>query len=60
MSEPAHTNMFIAADSELAEVLCHVELLALTVHRAKQLHRIHRDHPHDDCRVIAATTLQMP
>lgn len=50
---PRRTNMFVSADGELAEFLCHAELMGLTAARAEQLEDFHRDHPREDCLVLA-------
>ncbi|WP_067905136.1 hypothetical protein [Nocardia vaccinii] len=46
---PEHT--FVYADSVLAEVLCHANLLELTVPRARELQEIHGRHHPDECEV---------
>lgn len=40
---------FVQADGKLAEVMCQVYLLELTVERARELRWIHREHPPDEC-----------
>ncbi|MGX1811682.1 hypothetical protein ACWIGI_38670 [Nocardia sp. NPDC055321] len=50
---PTSGHMFVHADGRLAEILCNVELVALTPRRAEQLRRIHHGH-RSDCRVLAA------
>lgn len=47
--DPLPHRTFVHADSKLAEFMCQVSLLELTVERARELRRIHRfDHP-DEC-----------
>ncbi len=59
MSAPALPHMFVHADGELAEYLCHVELLGLTRSRAEVLHALHHGCRREDCLVIAATELHL-
>lgn len=40
---------FVYADGMLAEVMCQVHLLGLTVERARELRDIHREHRPDEC-----------
>lgn len=57
MPDFPRSNMFVAADGHLAEYLCHVELLDLTIERAAQLRVLHDHHAPDTCRVLAAALL---
>lgn len=47
--DPANTNTFVNADGILAEFMCQVHLLELTVDRAYELRHIHRFHRPDEC-----------
>lgn len=51
-----HT-VFVQADGLLAEYLCSVELLGLTLERAEHLRRIHSGHRPDDCLVHLAAAV---
>ncbi|MBF6235190.1 hypothetical protein [Nocardia farcinica] len=47
--EPLNHKTFVQADGMLAEFMCQVQLLDLTVERARELLYIHRHHPPDEC-----------
>lgn len=51
------SNLFVAADGQLAEYLCHAEVLGLTPERAAQLRALHAGHHQAACRVLAAAML---
>jgi len=51
MTEPDPFNTFVKADGMLAECMCQVRLLGLTVERARELRYIHRGHRPDECLV---------
>ncbi|MGS2807666.1 MULTISPECIES: hypothetical protein [Nocardia] len=46
---PRGDSTFVQADGMLAEVMCQVHLLELTVERARRLRYIHREHHPDEC-----------
>jgi hypothetical protein len=48
--DPLHRT-FVQADGMLAEFMCQVHLLELTVERAHELRYIHRLHRPDECTV---------
>ncbi|WP_174188491.1 hypothetical protein [Nocardia barduliensis] len=48
-SDPLQHKTFVQADGMLAECMCQVHLLELTVGRARELRRIHRLHRPDEC-----------
>jgi hypothetical protein len=50
-SNPGGDCTFVQADGVLAEVMCQVRLLELTVERARQLLYIHCEHHPDECMV---------
>ncbi|WP_280475909.1 hypothetical protein [Nocardia asiatica] len=50
-SNPGGDTTFVQADGVLAEVMCQVCLLGLTVERARQLLDIHCEHHPDECLV---------
>ncbi|MCX4097395.1 hypothetical protein [Nocardia sp. alder85J] len=50
-SDPLPDRTFVHADGKLAEFMCQVSLLELTVERARVLRHIHRFHHPDECRV---------
>ncbi|WP_280477456.1 hypothetical protein [Nocardia asiatica] len=47
--DPSVHRTFVQADGILAEHMCKVHLLALTLGRARELRRIHRLHHPDEC-----------
>jgi hypothetical protein len=47
--DPLHHRTFVQADGKLAEFMCHVHLLELTLVRARELRYIHRLHRPDEC-----------
>ncbi|AXK87757.1 hypothetical protein SAMN05421776_13216 [Nocardia farcinica] len=47
--EPLNHKTFVQADGMLAEFMCQVQLLDLTVERARELLYIHRHHHPDEC-----------
>ncbi|MEU4318280.1 hypothetical protein AB0F85_14285 [Nocardia fluminea] len=49
--DPHAQNMFVAAEGHLAEHMCQVQLLGLTLPRALELRALHSRHRPDDCRV---------
>ncbi|PSR62272.1 hypothetical protein C8258_25650 [Nocardia sp. MDA0666] len=51
MSEPLRYRTFVHADGRLAEFMCQVHLMELTVERARELRHIHRFHHPDECLV---------
>ncbi|WP_433600375.1 hypothetical protein ACQPXH_00435 [Nocardia sp. CA-135953] len=57
MTDPLQQRVFVAADGQLAERMCRVYLMNLTVERAKQLRQIHREHRPDDCLVHLAVAV---
>ncbi|WP_405132959.1 hypothetical protein [Nocardia sp. NBC_01388] len=66
MPDPAYRDpqqprpgMFVHADGELAEYLCHAEPLGMTAQRAQQLHDLHAGHS-ADCLILATADQQMP
>ncbi|NEW36862.1 hypothetical protein GV794_23840 [Nocardia cyriacigeorgica] len=51
-------SIYVQADGRLAEHMCRVHLLDLTLPRARQLLDVHRRHLPDDCMVhLAAAVL---
>lgn len=54
LSDPYNSTAFVQADGVLAEHLCRVRLLDLTVGRARELRYIHRYHHPDECLVHLA------
>ncbi|WP_174185342.1 hypothetical protein [Nocardia barduliensis] len=50
-SNPGAHSTFVHADGVLAEVMCRVHLLELTVERARQLLQLHCEHHPDECMV---------
>ncbi|MEV6325921.1 hypothetical protein AB0M45_32860 [Nocardia sp. NPDC051787] len=48
MPEQLHPDLLVHADGPLAEHLCRVRLINLTVEHAHQLCWLHRHHPPDD------------
>lgn len=53
MANPLNHRTFVQAEGVLAEYMCQVHLMELTVERAHQLLEIHRYHHPDDCVVHA-------
>ncbi|WP_043732611.1 hypothetical protein [Nocardia asiatica] len=49
MPEPLRHRTFVQADGMLAEFMCQVHLMELSVERAEQLRHIHRFHHPDEC-----------
>ncbi|WP_083905324.1 hypothetical protein [Nocardia transvalensis] len=49
MPEPLGDRAFVHADGRLAEFMCQVYLMELTVERARELRYIHRFHSPDEC-----------
>ncbi|MGW4090225.1 hypothetical protein [Nocardia sp. NPDC004750] len=51
MTSPDHLphRVFVQADGMLAEFMCQVHLLDLTLERARELRYIHRLHRPDEC-----------
>ncbi|WP_281918300.1 hypothetical protein [Nocardia sputorum] len=49
LPDPLHHRTFVQADGMLAEFMCRVHLLELTVERARELQHIHRLHNPDEC-----------
>ncbi|MCX4098037.1 hypothetical protein [Nocardia sp. alder85J] len=49
--DPLRHRTFVYAQSILAEVLCHANLLELTSERAEELRFIHQCHRPDECTV---------
>ncbi len=47
--EPLNHRTFVPADGKLAEVMCQVHLIELTLDRARELLFIHRHHHPDEC-----------
>ncbi|WP_280450676.1 hypothetical protein [Nocardia cyriacigeorgica] len=47
--EPLNHKTFVQADGMLAEFMCQVHLMELTLDRAWALRYIHRHHHPDDC-----------
>ncbi|MFF7941043.1 hypothetical protein ACFZC5_15125 [Nocardia gamkensis] len=47
--DPLHHRTFVQADGLLAEFMCQVHLLELTLVRARELRYIHRLHHPDEC-----------
>lgn len=56
MSDTSHSNLFVAADGQLAEYLCCAEVFELTTERAAQLRTLHAEHNSTECHVLAAVT----
>lgn len=48
-SHPGQHRTFVQADGKLAEFMCQVSLIELTVERARELRYIHRLHHPDEC-----------
>ncbi len=48
-SDPPSHRTFVSADGKLAEFMCQVSLMELTVERARELRQIHRFHHPDEC-----------
>ncbi|MBF6215183.1 hypothetical protein IU433_30590 [Nocardia puris] len=48
-SHPGQHRTFVHADGKLAEFMCQVSLMELTVGRARELQDIHRFHHPDEC-----------
>lgn len=48
-SDPVQHRTFVHADGKLAEFMCQVYLLELTLERANELQRIHRFHHPEEC-----------
>nr|WP_040753882.1 hypothetical protein [Nocardia transvalensis] len=55
--DPLHGSTFVQADSHLAEHMCQVRLLELTMGRAFELRIAHRNHPPDECLVHLAVAV---
>ncbi|MEU2035940.1 hypothetical protein [Nocardia amamiensis] len=51
MPDPMEHKTFVQADGMLAEFMCQVHLMGLTVERARELRCIHREHHPDECAV---------
>ncbi|MGN2635058.1 hypothetical protein ACTD5D_02445 [Nocardia takedensis] len=49
MPEPLRHRTFVQAEGMLAEFMCQVHLMELSVGRAEQLRHIHRFHHPDEC-----------
>lgn len=49
MLNPRQHRTFVQADGKLAEFMCQVYLIELTVERARELMHIHRFHHPDEC-----------
>ncbi len=49
MPEPLPHRTFVQADGKLAEFMCQVSLMDLTLNRARELLYIHRFHHPDEC-----------
>ena len=47
--EPLGHRTFVHADGRLAEYICQVHLMELTIERARELRHIHRFHNPDEC-----------
>ncbi|MBF6171320.1 hypothetical protein [Nocardia blacklockiae] len=47
--DPLQHRTFVHADGMLAEHMCQVSLMGLTVARARELRRIHSSHHPDEC-----------
>lgn len=47
--EPMPERTFVQADGKLAEFMCQVHLMELTLDRAEELRYIHRQHHPDEC-----------
>ncbi|MQY18073.1 hypothetical protein [Nocardia macrotermitis] len=50
-SNPVQHKVFVHADGALAEFMCHVHVIGLTMARARELIDIHRTHLPDECTV---------
>lgn len=59
LSDPVCPKTFCDADSLLPEYMCQVYLMGLTPARARQLRRIHRFHPPDECVVHLQTATML-
>lgn len=57
--DPNAEKTFVHADGKLAEHMCHVVLIELTLMRASELRRIHREHRPDDCGVHLQAAVYM-
>ncbi|WP_231390383.1 hypothetical protein [Nocardia sp. CNY236] len=57
--EPVERRVFVQADGRLAELMCEVHLLELTVGRARELRYLHREHPPDECIVHLQTAYRL-
>ena len=57
LHDPRDGTAFVQADGVLAEHLCQVRLLDLTVGRAHELRFLHRFHRPDDCLVHLAAAV---
>ncbi len=49
MPDPLPHRTFVQADGKLAEFMCQVSLMDLTLNRARELRYIHRFHHPDEC-----------
>ncbi len=49
MPDPLPHRTFVQADGKLAEFMCQVSLMDLTLNRARELRNIHRFHHPDEC-----------
>ena len=49
IANPSGHRTFVHADGVLAEFMCQVSLMELTVERAHELRHIHRFHHPDEC-----------
>ncbi|BDT94135.1 hypothetical protein IFM12275_41110 [Nocardia sputorum] len=47
--EPMPERTFVQADGKLAEFMCQVHLMELTLERARELRHAHRFHHPDEC-----------
>ncbi|MBF6299085.1 hypothetical protein IU459_16265 [Nocardia amamiensis] len=47
--EPMPERTFVQADGKLAEFMCQVHLMELTLERARELRYVHRFHHPDEC-----------
>lgn len=56
---PPRSGMFVHADGELAEYLCHAEPLGMTAQRAQQLHDLHDGHAFT-CLILATADQYIP
>ncbi|KZM71851.1 hypothetical protein [Nocardia terpenica] len=55
-SDPLPYKNYVHADGKLAEFMCQVYLMDLTIERARELRHIHRFHHPDECLVHLAAT----